>query len=56
MTCQVENELGYIKHCWGVYFVHDSIENNVRVDEWTVESVTIASNARLFKATYFYKL
>ena len=43
MVSQLGNEPRDTKHYWGVY-EDNSIVNSVRVDEWTAEWVTIASN------------
>ena len=42
---QLEKATYCVKHCWGVY-EQNSIVNNVCVDDWTAESVIIASNAK----------
>ena len=43
MASQLENELSFIKQCWGVY-EQSSIVNSVRVDDWIPELAIIASN------------
>ena len=44
MVSQLENELGFIKDCWGVYGQNSRV-NSVHVDGWIAELAIIASNA-----------
>ena len=43
MASKLKNEFCCIKNCWDVY-EENNIVNSVRVDNWTAEWPTIASN------------